>query len=140
MAPSFRTLRAANVGLYGAATLFVWGAAAYVLLCRDAWAQQLTAVAAGLISLAWGGYYVRLRYTVDALGVTRRGLFRTEHVAWAGADIELKESSTQETRSQTLIVRDKEREIRLSSDELQPEQVEDLVSELKEVGMLKPTF
>lgn len=129
-------LRAANASLYLAATLLVWAAAGYVLFTRESPWQQGLALGAALISLLWGGYYVRLRYTLNAEGITRRGLIRSTCIRWEHATLSLAEQNTQETRSLTLTVSDGTGTITLSSDELPLEQVEELVADLRTKGRL----
>lgn len=135
---TFRTLRCANAGLYLCATTLVWGAAAYTLCCRDVLWQQVTAAAAALVSLVWGGHYVYLRFTVDDSGVERRSLFGTRKLLWSElTEARLQEQHTEETCSLTLFLLSPAGHMTLSSDLLPPEEMEALAAELREAGYLK---
>lgn len=127
-----RTLRCANAALYAGFTLIVWAAALYAGLFREADIFiQAGATAACLVSLLWGGYYVLLRYEVDAGGITRRRLGRGTRLNWADLTCaRLQQTDTQETISVTLYLETPAASLTLSSDYLAPDDVLELAREL----------
>ncbi len=139
---TYRSLRAANGGLYLATSLLVLAACAYALLQggRPAW-QQWLAGAAALTALVWGGYYALLRYQVDALGISRHSFFVTrEHILWE----ELAEATFEEQENMgiarcTLCLRAHHgTTLTLSSDLLALDAILELANELRERGLLPP--
>ncbi len=133
---NFRSLRAANRGLYLGTTLLVLGVCAYTLLYaeRPDW-QQWLAAAAALITLLWGGYYALLRYQVDALGVSRHSFFMTrERILWDElAEVLLDEQDSMGTARCTITLRAQDgRSLTLSSDLLPLEELTLLADELRE--------
>lgn len=135
---TFRTLRCANAGLYLCATAMVWGAGAYTLWQRHEWWWYAASVGAAVVSFLWGGYYVALRYTVDADGVERRSLFGTRKLLWNElTEARLQERHTEETTSLTIYLHSPAGRMTLSSDLLPPEEVEDLAAEMENAGLLK---
>lgn len=135
--PTFRILRCANTHLYIAATVMVLGAAAYVLCCKDALWQQVAAVVAALITPAWAACYAALRFTVDAEGITRRSITGTTSLKWAElTQATVTESQNQGTASCTLLLQAGDKSLRISSDVLPLDDVQDLAKELRECGIL----
>lgn len=135
-----RTLRAANAALYLSIAVLVLGVVVYVVCTRqDTW-QQLIAAAGGSFALLWAAYYVVLRYTVDATGICERRLGRgTRRLPWEELEqAELHHKRMQEVESLTLLLHCKRGfTMRLSSELLSPEAMEELVEEMRRVGILK---
>ena len=133
------TLRPANFALYIAATLLILAAAAYSLAVHLVWYQQLAAVLAVLIALPWGGHYALLRYVLDEKGITQKSLFGSKHIPWGeGTAFTLRETRTQETAHTELRITRGEDTLLLSSAILSPEQLEDLITDLRRRGALPP--
>ena len=132
-----RSLRPVNASLYLGFVLIIWAAAGYVLCVRDSLAQQLTAAGAALVALLWGGYYLRLRYQVDAQGITRRGLWRSEHLPWQGSELRLRRHQQgPEIAGVELILSRGEQSLCLSSELLDPDELETLIADLRAAGLL----
>lgn len=134
-----RNLRAANRSLYLSCVLMVVAACVYVLLTRD-WPDSYRAltILAGVGSTLWGLYYFVLSYKVDAQGVSQRTLFGCKRVLWAeltAATVEKTDSNGVASMHITLTA--PQGQMRLSSDLLTPDDVEELADELKEKGMLR---
>ncbi len=137
---AFRSLRAANRGLYLGTALLVLAACAYTWWRGNAEPWQLWA--AGLASLAtllWGGYYAGLRYQVDAEGVSRHTFTTHRSLRWA----ELASADIEERDSQGVAVCRIHLSapgccITLSSDVLALDEVRELAAELREKGILPP--
>lgn len=135
--PTFRIIRCANAQLYIGATLLVLGAAAYVLCCKDALWQQVAAIAAAVITPLWTAFYVGLKYTVDSTGITRRSLLGSTGLKWADlGSATLQESQNQGTASCTILLQAGETSLRISSDLLPLDEVQELARELREIGLL----
>jgi len=132
VSPAPRTLRCANASLYAGFVLIVWAAAAYVIFFREAGAAELAcAVAASVVSLLWGGYYVLLRYEVDAAGISRRVLGKGRRLHWADlTHATLQETHTQETASAVLRLETASSSMELNSDLLSLETIQELAQEL----------
>ncbi len=145
---TFRSLRAANRGLYLGMTLLVAGVCLYTLLGKAApvplW-QQAAAAAAALVTLLWGGSYALLRYQVDAEGISRHRLPLPlslsglhNRILWAELDrVEHEEEQSPGTTRLTLrfIAKDG-RSLTLSSDLLPLDALEELTTELRHHGLL----
>ena len=134
--PTYRTLRCANAQLYVGATILVLAAAIYVLCSKDTLWQQITAVFATIITPVWTAHYALLRYTVTAEGITRRSLRGRTTLRWA----ELTSASIQETRNHatescTITLQAGSSSMRISSDLLPLEEVQQLAKELRESGL-----
>ena len=135
--PEYRTLRCANAQLYTGASLLVLGAAIYVLCCKDALWQQVTAVLAAVITPLWAAHYAALRYTVDSTGVTRRSLLGTTTLRWDSlTSATLRETQTQATESCSIDLQAGEQIMTLSSDLLPLDDVKELAAELRQLGIL----
>ena len=135
--PTFRIIRCANAQLYIGATLLVLGAAAYVLCCKDALWQQVAAIAAAIITPLWTAFYVGLKYPVDSTGITRRSLVGNTCLKWADvSSATLQESQNQGTASCTILLQAGETSLRISSDLLPLDEVQELARELREIGLL----
>ena len=135
--PTFRIIRCANAQLYIGATLLVLGAAAYVLCCKDALWQQVAAIAAAVITPLWTAFYVCLKYTVDSTGITRLSLLGSTSLKWADlSSATLQESQNQGTASCTIQLQAGETSLRISSDLLPLDEVQELAGELRESGLL----
>lgn len=135
--PSFRVLRCANAQLYIAATIMVLAAAIYVLCCKDALWQQLTAVGAIIITPAWSACYAALRITVDSTGVTRRAITGSTRINWNElTTATLHTTNTPGTESCCIELSDGKTNITISSDLFPLEEVQELAQELKECNLL----
>lgn len=135
--PAFRTLRCANAQLYLGASLLVIGAAAYVLCCKDTLWQQVAAVLAAILTPLWAAHYIALRFTVTEESITRRSLCGSTTLHWAELTAaELIETSNQGTASCTICLQSGEKKMRISSDLLPLEEVEELAKELQTCGIL----
>lgn len=135
-----RTLRAANAALYMCLALLVLAAAVYACCIREGLWQQGLALAGGLTALLWAAHYVSLRYTVDATGVCERRLGRgTRRLPWEELEqAELHHKRMQEVESLTLLLHSKRGfTMRLSSELLSLEAMEELAEEMRRVGILK---
>lgn len=130
--PAPRTLRCANAPLYAGFVFIVWVAAAYVIFFREASAAELACAAvASVASLLWGGYYVLLRYEVDATGISRRILGEGQRLEWRDLTrATLRETHTQETASSVLRLETGSSSMELGSDLLSLENVQELAREL----------
>ncbi|MGN0836470.1 MAG: hypothetical protein ACI4OS_03430 [Akkermansia sp.] len=132
-----RSLRPVNARLYLGFVLIIWAAAGYVLCVRDSLPQQLTAAGAALVSLIWGGYYLRLRYRVDAQGITRRGLWRSEYLPWQGSELRLRRHRQgPEIAGTELTLSRGGQSLCLSSELLDPDELETLIADLRAAGLL----
>ncbi len=141
---TFRSLRAANRGLYLGTTLLVLAACAYTLWQggRPAWQQGLAAAAA-LTTLLWGMYYALLRYQVDALGVSHHSFFLTrQRILWEElAEAQWEEQDNMGTARCALHLRARDgRSLTLSSDLLPLDALHDLATELRQQGLLLSQF
>lgn len=130
--PAPRTLRCANATLYAGFVFIVWGAAAYVIFFRGVSTAELACAAvASVASLLWGGYYVLLRYEVDATGISRRILGKGQRLEWKDLTrATLRETRTQETASSVLRLETDSASMELGSDLLSLETVQELAREL----------
>lgn len=134
-----RTLRCANGRLYLGFVLGIIAAAVYVAVTRHFSIAELIGIAAlCVVALIWGGYYVTLRYIIDAEGVTQRLFFRSHRLLWSeltAADVQEKHSPGVE--SCTLVLTTAGSTLSLSSDILNPDEVHDLVEDMRTAGLLK---
>lgn len=134
-----RTLRAANFGFYIGCVIFILFACVFTLLTKElsitaTWAVVLAAFAATV----WGGYYITLRYVIEADKVSRLTPFRSSHIRWAEAtEITFEESDAGGVATYKVSVKAQDRTIVLSSEVLVPDAVQDLVNELRDAGLLK---
>ncbi len=138
---NFRSLRAANQGLYLGTTLLVLGACGYTLWRgeRPEW-QLWLAAAAALAALVWGGYYVMLRYQVDALGVTRHSLLGRTCILWEELEkATLEEQHSPGTTHCAIHLRSNNgTTLTLSSDLLALDAIEEFATDLRAHGLLPP--
>ena len=135
--PAFRTLRCANAPLYFCATLLVLGAAIHVLCCKDELWQQVVAILAAVCTPLWAAHYAALRYTVTSEGITRRSLTGTTAIRWADlSNASITETSNQGTASCCIHLQAGTVSMKISSDLLPLEEVQDLAKELRECGLL----
>ena len=135
--PDYRTLRCANASLYLTASLMVVAAAIYVLCCKDALWQHITALLAITITPIWAAHYAILRYTITPESITRRSLCGSTSLRWT----ELTAASLHETRNQatescTIRLQAGETCMSLSSDLLPLDEVQELAEELKKCKLL----
>ena len=135
--PTFRIIRSANAQLYIAAAILMLGAAIYVLCCKDALWQQITAVCAALITPIWAAYYAALRFTVTETGITRHTLTNSQTLNWADiTTAHLHESQNQGTASCTITLQAGDKHMRISSEILPLEEVQQLAEDLRKCGLL----
>ncbi len=139
---NFRSIRAANQGLYLGTSLLVLAACAYTLWRgeRPEWQLWLAGLAA-LITLAWGGYYALLRYQVDAQGVSRHSFFMVrERILWSElTQAEYEEHDSMGTARSTLRLHAQDgRGLTLTSDLLPPNALAELADDLRSQGLLPP--
>lgn len=136
--PTFRVLRCANAQLYLGASIMMLGAAAYVLCCKDALWQQIAAVLAAICTPAWAAHFIALRFTVTDQGITRRSLRGTTPLRWADLTAaRVSKTSNQGSASCTIDLQAGDVSMRISSDLLPLEDVEQLASELESCGLLR---
>lgn len=136
--PEYRVLRCANTTLYLGATIMMLGAAAYVLCCKDALWQQIAAVVASICTPAWAAHYIALRFTVTAEGITRRSLCGTTTLRWAElTQTSVNETSNQGTASCSILLQAGEQKMRISSDLLPLEEVQQLAHDLRACNLLQ---
>ncbi len=140
---NYRSLKAANQGLYLGSTLLALAACAYAIMDgeRPAW-QQWLAGGASLVTLIWGSYYALLRYQVDALGVSRHSFFMLrERILWEELEeASLEEQDTMGTARCAITLRAKDgRTLTLSSDLLSLDALEELAADMRRQGYLEHT-
>ena len=135
--PTDRTLRCANAGLYTGAAIMVVSAAIYVLCSKDTLWQQVTAILAAIITPVWAAHYALLRYIVTPRGITRRSLMGSTTLLWEQlTSTQLQETRTQGTESCSIILQAGSRTLRISSDTLPLDDVQQLAAELSQEGIL----
>lgn len=136
--PTYRILRCANAGLYAATSIMMVAAAIYVLCCKDTLWQQVAAVLAAVVTPAWAAHYTLLRFTIDPQGITRRSLLGSDTLRWAElTDARLLETRGQGTESCTICLQAGKKSIRISSDLLPLDEVQELAKELRECSILR---
>ena len=132
-----RTLRSANAALYTTASILVMGAAMYILCTKDTLWQQAVALAGGLITPVWAAYYALLRYTITPESITRRSMFGSTTLHWSNlSTATVHETRNQGTASCTIMLQAGDTTMRISSDQLPLEEVQDLAEELKKNALL----
>ena len=135
--PEFRIIRCANAQLYIGAAVLVLGSAAYVLCCKDELWQQMVAILAAVCTPLWAAHYAALRYTVTREGITRRSLIGTASIHWADlSNASITETSNQGTASCCIHLQAGTVSMKISSDLLPLEEVQNLAKELRECGLL----
>ncbi len=137
-----RTLHCANARLHLGFALLVAAAAAYAITRQGAdGLQQWGAAAAAMASLAWGGYYATLQYVIDTRGITRKLFWhKRQRLEWnALAHAEAQETATQEMSSCSIILTAASGQtMRLSSDLLPLDDMQQLTAEMRAAGLLSP--
>ena len=135
--PEFRIIRCANAQLYIGAAVLVLGSAAYVLCSKDELWQQMVAILAAVCTPLWAAHYAALRYTVTREGITRRSLIGTASIHWADlSNASITETSNQGTASCCIHLQAGTVSMKISSDLLPLEEVQNLAKELRECGLL----
>ena len=134
-----RTLRAANFGFYIGCVIFIIFACVYTLLTKELSITLTCAVVfAALAATVWGGYYITLRYVIDADKVSCLSPFRSSHIRWAETtEISFEESDSGGVATYKITIKAQGRTIVLSSEVLLPDAVQNLANELREAGLLK---
>lgn len=134
-----RTLRCANGPLYMGFVLGIVAAAVYVSLTRLSGIWEISGVIIlTLIAALWGGFYFFLRFHIDEEGVTRTLLWRKQHIRWADVTAaDFRHTQRPGTEACAITLTTETDSLTLSSDLLPLEQMEEIVRELKEAGILK---
>ncbi|MBQ7022352.1 MAG: hypothetical protein IJN29_02150 [Akkermansia sp.] len=137
-----RTLRAANALLYGSSVLLVIAAVLYCALYKDMPVWQLWGgVVLSLAAAVWGLYYVTLSYRITAEGVSTHAYLQcTRRLLWADTErITLEESDSNGIASCHIILHPKSgKPLRISSDVLPLDDVQELAADLRHIGLLPP--
>ncbi len=132
--------------LYATSSLLVVAVCIYILH-QHSWAQilelsssnyqNLLALAAIVVTLIWGGYFLLLKYSLGEEGVSKR-ILKTQHLSWEEiADIELDEMEQGGQAQKKLSFKSSDgRAIVISSELLALEQMEELIADLREAGKL----
>ncbi len=136
----FRSLRAANRGLYLGTSLLVLAACGYTAWRGGAAEWQLWAAGVAAVAiLLWGGYYAGLRYQVDAEGVSRHTFFSHRRILWAElASADIEERDSQGVACCRIHFDAPGRRLTLASDVLPLDEVQELAAELRDKGVLPP--
>lgn len=137
-----RTLRAANALLYGSSVLLVIAAVLYCALYKDMPAWQLWGgVVLSIGATIWGVYYVTLCYRITAEGVSAHAYLRcTRRLLWQEVEKAVQEESDANgIASCHITLHPKEgRPLRISSDVLPLDDVQELAADLRSLGLLPP--
>lgn len=99
--------------------------------------QNLLAVLALLVTAIWGGYFLLLRYRVDEQGISKR-ILRSQELRWdeiTEIDLQEIEQNGQAHKKLSFKTAD-ERSLSISSELLSLENMEELISDLREAGKL----
>lgn len=130
-----RTLHCANRTLYAAVVLAVLGVCIYAALAPGPAYRPPLAIAAGIISLIWGGGYASLSYTISPQGITRSIFFILKRrYTWQNlGPAEFHCIDVPGERSVSLIFNG----ITLSGELLDPDSLESLSDDLRSTGLLK---
>jgi len=136
-----RTLRCANAHLYLGFVALILAAAAYALFCRELRGWELWGtLAACTAGVAWGCYYIGLKFELDETGVSRC-LFgvRMQRIAWLKATlVDVQEARGEEIESCTITVSNGKTTLLLSSDLLPLDEVQRLAADMREEGLVCP--
>ncbi len=135
-------LRCHNRNLNLGLSVLIMLACAYTLQRPDINALQFYgSIAASVVTVLWGGYYYLLHYVVDESGITRC-LLTKKHYDWSEIthlELQRKEHNSQLSLSVIgTLADDAAKPLRLSSELLRMESVEELVADLREQGKLPP--
>lgn len=137
-----RTLRAANALLYATSVLLIIAAIIYCAMYKELASWQLWGgIALSLGGAIWGAYYVTLCYRISPEGITRHVyLRRTRLLRWKDIErAELKETDVNSIATCTITLHPKTgTPLRLSSDVLTPDDVQELAADLRQIGLLPP--
>lgn len=137
-----RTLRAANALLYASSVLLVIAAVIYCAVYKQMPAWQLWGgIGLSVGAAAWGLYYVTLCYRITAEGVSYHSYLRCRRsLRWSEVErVELEESDAQGVASCHITLYPKEgAPLRISSDVLPLDDVQELADDLRAQGHLPP--
>ena len=135
-----RTLRAANALLYASSVLLVIAAVIYCAVYKDMPVWQLWGgVALSIGATIWGLYYVTLCYRVSAEGISHHSYLRCHRrLLWSEVErVELEESDAQGVASCHITLHPQTgKPLRISSDVLPLDDVQELVTDLRDIGKL----
>ena len=138
-----RTLRAANALLYASSVLLVIAAVVYCAVYKEMPAWQLWGgVALSVGATIWGLYYVTLSYRVTAEGISHHSYLRCHRrLLWSEVErAELEESDAQGVASCHITLYPQNgKPLRISSDVLPLDDVQELVTDLRGMGKLPAT-
>lgn len=135
-----RTLRAANALLYASSVLLVIAAVIYCAVYKQMPAWQLWGgIGLSVGAAAWGLYYVTLCYRITAEGVSYHSYLRCRRsLLWSEVErVELEESDANGVACCRITLYPKEgAPLRISSDVLPLDDVQELVTDLRDIGKL----
>ena len=138
-----RTLRAANALLYASSVLLVIAAVVYCAVYKEMPAWQLWGgVALSVGATIWGLYYVTLSYRITAEGISHHSYLRCHRrLLWSEVErVELEESDAQGVASCHITLYPQNgKPLRISSDVLPLDDVQELVTDLRDMGKLPTT-
>ncbi len=137
-----RTIRPANALMYASSVLLIIAATIYCAIYKELPAWQLWgAVVLSAAATVWGLYYVTLCYHISAEAISRRVYFRRTH-SLPIADITqatLDETDANGIAScQITLNTSAGTTLRLSSDVLNVDDVQELAEDLRALGLLPP--
>lgn len=137
-----RTLRAANALLYASSVLLVIAAVIYCAVYKQMPAWQLWGgIGLSVGAAAWGLYYVTLCYRITAEGVSYHSYLRCRRsLLWSEVErVELEESDAQGVASCHITLHPQTgKPLRISSDVLPLDDVQELADDLRAQGHLPP--
>ena len=134
-----RTLRAANCGLYIGCIALIIFAVVYVALTKELepWALY-SMIAAGVVGSMWGASYIFFAYRVDAEGITRKSMLSSRRILWVDVtDVQFTETDCNGIASCVLELVTPSCHFTLSSEVLVLDDIKDLMTELKDFGVMK---
>lgn len=135
-----RTLRAANALLYGSSVLLVIAAITYCAFYKSMPTWQIwSAAVLGCAATIWGLYYVTLNYKITAEGISRHLYLRCTHrLNWNEIErAELEQTDAGGIATCTILLHPKSGSaIRLSSDVLPLDDMEELITDLRTLRLL----
>ncbi len=124
-------------------SILLFVAAAYIASRGDSPQYQLyTALGGAIVTLIWGGYYTLLRYELGEQGICKR-ILRSQRYSWEEiGDIELEEKHNPASSSLSVYftIKATAKKLRISSELLGLEAMEDLIADLRESGKLPPSL
>lgn len=135
-----RTLRAANALLYGSSVLLVIAAIVYCAFYKSMPTWQIwMAIFLGCAATVWGLYYVTLNYKITNEGISRHLYLRcTQRLNWREIErAELQQTDAGGIATCTILLHPQSGpSMRLSSDILPLDDMEELISDLRNISLL----